>query len=301
MNWAAISFDWNHIRAFLASVEEGSLSAAARALGQSQPTLSRQIAALEAELGLVLFERVGRRLAPTPAALDLVAHVRAMGEAAGRISLTAAGRSEAVEGTVSVTASDSFSAYLLPGILGRLREVAPGITVDVVAANDIRDLQRREADIAVRHVRPEQPELVARLIRSSGAGLYAAPAYLAARGRPETVEALAGHDFVGFQPVDRFVELMNGFGVPVAQDRIRVVTDSGIVAWEMARAGLAIGVQAREVAALFPEMAPLLPEFEPIPVPIWLTCHRELHTSRRIRLVYDVLADALTELSRSDR
>ncbi|MEO1276348.1 MAG: LysR family transcriptional regulator, partial [Pseudomonadota bacterium] len=106
MNWQRVAFDWNQAKAFLATAETGSLSAAARALGLSQPTLSRQVAALEADLGVALFERIGRSLSLTGPGLELVEHVRAMGEAAGRVSLVAAGRSDAIEGRVSISASD---------------------------------------------------------------------------------------------------------------------------------------------------------------------------------------------------
>ena len=131
MNWAAINFDWNQVRAFLATVEEGTLSAAARALGLTQPTLGRQVAALEASLKVTLFERVGKTLVLTKAGLDLLEHVRQMGEAATRISLSAAGHGQTVEGEVRISTSDGFAAYLLPDILKDLREIAPGISVEV--------------------------------------------------------------------------------------------------------------------------------------------------------------------------
>lgn len=292
MNWSAISFDWNHIRAFLATAEEGSLSAAARVLKQSQPTLSRQITALEEELGVVLFERVGRGLALAPAGQDLLTHVRAMAEAAGRVSLVATGRSEAIEGVVSVTASDTVSAYLLPEMLKGLREIAPGITLDIIAANDLRDLQWREADIAIRHVRPEQADLIARRLRDSQGMFFASPSYVQARGRPTEPDDLLTHDMIGFQPVEMFIGYMQSFGLPITEHQIKVMTENGLVSWELARAGFGIAVTMREVAEKFPEMERLLPMHPPIEIPVWLTCHRELHTAKRIRLVFDYLAEA---------
>ncbi len=106
MNWQAINFDWNQVRAFLATIEEGSLSSAARALNLTQPTLGRQVAALEAALGVTLFERSGRQLLPTPAGMEIAEHVRAMGEAATQVSLTASGQSLSIEGVVKVRASE---------------------------------------------------------------------------------------------------------------------------------------------------------------------------------------------------
>jgi len=294
MNWQAISFDWNRVRAFLATAEEGSFSAAARALGQTQPTLGRQVAALEDELGVTLFERVGRSLALTDAGVELIEHVRTMGEAASRISLTASGQSQAIEGRVRITASDVLSAYQLPPFLARLREIAPLLEIDVVAANDIRDLQRREADIAIRHVRPEQPDLIARLVKEATAHFYAARSYLERRGQPDSIESLTEHDFIGFGDPSRMIEHLRPLGITLSKDNFRLSSESGVVAWEMVRHGLGLTVMSDELGAATPGVERILPDMEPIVFPIWLTTHRELHTSRRIRLVFDELAAFLS-------
>jgi DNA-binding transcriptional LysR family regulator len=295
MNWAAISFDWNQVRAFLATVEEGSLSAAARALRLTQPTLGRQVAALEQALGVVLFERVGRSLMLTPSGMELLDHVRDMAEAAGRISLAASGRSQAIEGLVRITASDAMSAYTLPPILKRLRAQAPGIEIEVVASNALRDLRRREADIAIRHVRPDQPDLIARLVLESTAHLYAAPAYLDQVGRPANRADMARFDFIGFDDNAPLIDGLNALGLRLTPRNFVLVTNSSVVAWEMIKQGLGIGVMMRELGEATPEVEQVLPELEPIPVPVWLVTHRELHTSRRIRLVFDLLAEELRE------
>ncbi|MFQ6546481.1 LysR family transcriptional regulator [Aestuariibius sp. 2305UL40-4] len=295
MNWSAISYDWNQVRAFLATVEEGSLSAAARALGLTQPTLGRQVTALEDALGVTLFERAGRSLQLTRAGRDLLDHVRAMGDAASRISLAASGQSQAVEGQVRVTASDAMSAYILPEALLRLREVAPLIEIEIIAADDIRDLLRREADIAIRHVRPEQPDLIARLVGMMKGRFYAAPAYLDRRGRPADRADLAGHDWIGLSDNARYRAFLAGIGIELTERNFRCGSSSGIVAWEMAQAGLGIAVMSEAVAAKTPGIEPVLPEMDPIEFPVWLTTHRELHTSRRIRIVFDLLAEFLAE------
>ena len=162
MNWKSMKFDWNRARAFLVTAEEGSLSAAARALEMTQPTLGRQVSALEQELGVALFERAGRGLVLTPSGLELVDHVRAMGEAANRVSLTASGQSQTIEGSICITASEIHAAYLLPPIIAKLRRAQPGIKVEIIASNAASDLRRREADIAIRSFRPTQPELIAK-------------------------------------------------------------------------------------------------------------------------------------------
>ena len=293
MNWSAITFDWNQVRAFLVTAEEGSLSAAARALNLTQPTLSRQVAALETTLGVVLFERVGRVLQLTAAGHDLLDHVRVMGEAAARVSLAASGQSQTVEGHVSITASDNISAYILPPIIRDLRVQEPGLTIDIIAANDIRDLQRREADIAIRHVRPEQPDLIAKRVRGMQAHLYAAASYLDRTGRPKTLADLMDHEFIGFTPLDRFVEELGKRDLPIRAENVRVMTENGIVNWELVKHGLGIAPIMAEIAERFPELERVLPDSAAIDIPVWLTTHRELKTSRRIRVVFDLLAERL--------
>lgn len=295
MSWQLPNVDWNQIRAFLATVETGSLSAAARALGLTQPTLSRQIAGLEADLGVALFERVGKSLVLTDGGRALVEHVRAMGDAVGRMSLVASGQSQAVEGLVRITASDMNAAYVLPPLLRRLSETAPGIVVEVLASNEIDDLLRREADIAIRHVQPVQDELIARRLPDTEANLYAATDYLDRHGRPQSPADLRNHAFIGFSGRNEaFLQELQGRGLPLSMDNFRWITDSGIVEREMVRLGLGVGAMLTEVVARTPGIELVLPDFEPIPVPVWLVTHRDLHTARRIRLVFDFLAEALS-------
>jgi DNA-binding transcriptional LysR family regulator len=289
------TFDWNHIRAFLTTAEEGSLSAAARKLNLTQPTLGRQVAALEEDLGIMLFERVGRSLELTVAGGELLEHVSAMREAADRVALVASGQNQDVEGRVAITASDVYSVHLLPPILKDLRAKAPKLVIEVVASDDVQDLMRREADIAIRHVRPEQPDLIARLVREAKGYFYASKEYLDLHGRPQSVDDLAKHDFVGSGDVPRMLEYLKPMGFPIDIDNFRTGSDSGLVAWELCRQGFGIAPMADDVAEATPGIERVLPELAPIVFPIWLTTHRELHTSQRIRLVFDALAEHLTK------
>ncbi|MEQ9258800.1 MAG: LysR family transcriptional regulator [Roseovarius sp.] len=298
MNWRSVSFDWNQIRGFWAAAEEGSFSAAARALGLTQPTLGRQVAALEESLGVTLFERAGRKLDLTQAGRDLLEHTRAMGEAAQRISLTATGAAQSIEGEIRITATDLMCAHVLPPIVARLQRAAPALEIDLVAANDIRDLMRREADIALRHVRPEQPDLTARLVQEALARPYAATSYLEARGRPASPEDLTAHDFVSFGNTDEMIAFLKPYAALTGKN-FRVGSESGVVAWELVRRGFGVAIMSDDVARRAPEVEPLLPGTEPIRFPVWLVAHRELHTSRRIRLVYDLLAEAMAEMAAS--
>ena len=205
MDWRSITFDWNRARAFLVTAEEGSLSAAARALGMAQPTLGRQVSALEDELGVALFERTGRGLELTPTGIELVDHVRAMGAAATRISLAASGQSQEIAGRVCITASEIYSAYLLPAVVAELRQNAPGLEIEINATNAVTDLRRREADIAIRNTAPKDPALTAKRIAEDTGWFYASEAYLARRGTPQGLEDFAGHDFVAMDSAEQMI------------------------------------------------------------------------------------------------
>ncbi len=283
------------MRAFLATAEAGSLSAAARQLGQTQPTLSRQVAALEADLGVMLFERVGRSLELTQAGLELLEHSKSMGDAANRIALAASGQVQSIEGQVRITAGDVMSAYILPDALRKIRAQAPMLRIEVFATNDLRDLVRREADIAIRHVRPEQPELIAKLIQVAPAHLYAASAYLDQRGRPKSKGDLSKHDFIAFSDPGQLIEYLEPLGIRLTQQNFWLSSPNGIVAWEYVRQGFGISPMSEQVGGSDPKIERVLPDMDPIEFPVWLTAHRELHTSRRIRLVFDLLAEHLAK------
>ena len=289
MNWNAVSFDWNQVRAFLATIEEGSLSAAARALGQTQPTLSRQVTGLERDLGVTLFERSPRTMTLTEAGAELLDHVRAMGEAATRLSLSASGQSQAIEGHVSITATDMTATYSLPPVLMQLRDIAPHINVELIPSNDVRDLIKREADIAIRHGRPEQADLITTRVGSSSAHLYASQLYLARAGHPAKVDDLSTLTFIGMSPIERFLPTVRMAGLDLKAENFKITTASGTALIELVRQGLGIGIIQRHTAKLFPELVPVLQDSISFPIPIWLVTHRELHTSRRIRVVYDLL------------
>ncbi|MBU1305203.1 MAG: LysR family transcriptional regulator [Alphaproteobacteria bacterium] len=296
MNWQAVTFDWNQVRSFLAVLEEGSQAGAARALGLTQPTIGRQIMLLEQALGVTLFERVGRGLVLTGAGQELGAHVREMGAVASRLSLRASGQSQDIAGRVSLTASDMLSAFFLPRAVQHLRRVAPALEIEILSANDVRNLQDREADIAIRHVRPQDPDLIARLVRETRAVLVASGSLLRREGRPRSVSDLARLPFVGFDPVDRLIATLNHAGLTLDRGNFPVSTNSGIAMGELVALGIGVGVAPEDFVSHWPGVERLdIAGFTPITVPFWLTTHRELHTARRIRLVFDVLADLLQQ------
>ena len=289
MNWAAITFDWNQVRAFLATLEEGSLSAAARALKLTQPTLGRQVAALEEELGVTLFERSGRQLIPTPAALEIAEHVREMGEAASRFSLAASGQSQSIEGVVKISATEMFAVFVLPDLIETLRDTHPGIVIEVVATNALSDLRRREADIAIRNTEPTDPEMIARRLSDQQGGLFATPEFIKKYGPFGSLSDLESVPFVGFADVSGLLEALTKRGVPATEKSFVARSESHLVHWELTKRGLGLGLNGWDVGALSPEVVPVLPEAMSFEFPVWLVAPQELKTNRRVRVVFDAL------------
>lgn len=289
-----INLDWNQLKAFLETAETGSLSAAARKLGLTQPTMSRQVAAIEKRMGVTLFERVGKAMAPTPTGLDLLEHARAMGAAAEALELAATGRSQAVGGVVSVSASDPVAAILLPPLVRQLREKEPGIAIEVISTDALSDLLRREADIAIRHVKPEQPDLVARLIRVATAHFYASEDWVKVHGHPRTAEDAAHMSFVGSDRSGRYLGYLRTLGLALNEANFSCYADHTVAHWVLVQQGMGIGAMMEEIALATPSMVRVLDDLPPVRFPIWLVTHRELRTSRRIRVVFEALAQGLT-------
>lgn len=293
MNWQAINFDWNQIHAFYAAAEEGSLSGAARVLGLTQPTISRQVAGLEQRLDVILFERVGRGLVLTQSGRDMLMHVRGMGRAALGASRVAAAQATTLTGEVKISASDIMATYVLPPILAQMRKEAPGLRILVIATNDLSDLQQREADIALRHVRPTHPNLYTKILPDGQARFYASISYIAACGRPDRYADLAGHDLIAFGPVEEMIAYYQPLGLSARAAQFAAGSTCGIAAWTFVQTGLGVCPMMDVVAQQTPGVVPIVTQEAPIQVPLWLTSHSELQTSQKIRYVFDALATAL--------
>ena len=292
MNWDGISFDWNHIRAFLATAETGSLSGAARALKQSQPTLSRQIAALEETLDLTLFERTTRSLFLTEAGHELLDHVRAMGDAANQISRVAMGQSQSTSGTVCITCSDALATYVLPKIIVELQRAHPGIRIDLRPGAEVADLLKRDADISIRHVEPTQPDLVAQRISDLEIGFFAAKSYISQFDGRLTLQSAKNAHFIAYGEAAGLLPQLNAMGVAIEEDGITTTTTCGPALLELARAGAGITLLPTSVTALHDDLQQVFPEIPGFRMPTWLVTHREIHTSRRIRVTFDHLKSA---------
>lgn len=293
MDWSALRFDWNHARAFLATAEAGSLSAAARALGITQPTLGRQVAALEREMRVVLFERVGRGLSLTPGGEALRDHLRGMAEAGARFARAAANQSDSIAGSIRITTTHVYAAHLLPPIILRLRALHPGIEVEIVADNAPTDLLRREADIAIRNYASTQPELVVRRLRDDVGNFYATPGYLRAIGNPQDAAGMARGQFLGFAPREAMAEALRARGFDLTPAHFPIISENHLVQWEFVKRGGGIGLMTEAVGDAESLVRRVLPAAPGIRFPVHLAAHRELHASRRMRIVFDHLAEAL--------
>lgn len=290
-------FNWSLVRSFLAALEHGSLLGAARSLRTSQPTVGRHIAELESQWGVVLFERTGRGLLPTATALQLSESARAMEAGAMQLTRTLSGAQAQASGTVRITASVPVAHQLLPGVLAQMHLELPQIQVELVASNAVSNLLRREADIAIRMVRPDQSSLVARKLGEVDLHVCAHRQYLERCGTPARPRDLMDHTLIGS---DADTSILDGFaalGWPVTPDIFALRCDDFMVQWQAVRAGLGIGFAAGYMLRTDPQVLPVLAGQLAIPpLPMWLAVHREIHASKRIRAVFDYLAQALPPL-----
>ncbi|MCA0056194.1 MULTISPECIES: LysR family transcriptional regulator [unclassified Mesorhizobium] len=289
--------DWNLIKSFVTVAETGSLSAAARKLSASQPTLGRHISELEQALGVILFRRGRSGYALTEAGATLFERGKAVSEQASAFSRLALGSVEAIEGTVRIAASEVVAAYVLPDMMARLGIEEPGIEVEIVASNQVENLLRRDADIAIRMVKPTQNELVARKVCDIALCACASLAYLDRCGRPREPADLLDHALIGFDRSDEMIRGFTHFGISVTRNSFRFRADNQIVLWEAVRAGIGIGLGQEPLAKRDPLVEDVLPGL-PLPkLPVWLAMHRDVRTSVRIRRVADFLHEELKRYS----
>lgn len=287
------NLDWNLLRAFHATATTGSLSAAARKLDLTQPSLSRQIAALEAQMRLPLFDRIGRRLVLTATGAALLDHVAQMDGGAAGFALAARAQSADLSEPVSLSVTDAFAAYTLPQVALRLQAAAPDLRLNVIVTNRFSDLHRREADIALRHAPPDTDDLRGDALPPAQAHFYASRDWIARHGMPRDWAELLRAGLLGTDDPARFARYLTAAGLPTIATDFHFCADSSVALWEMARAGLGACAMLRDIAARSDAMVQVLPDLPPIEVPFWIVTHARLYHAPRIRLVRDVLRDVL--------
>ncbi|MDP5215957.1 LysR family transcriptional regulator [Ruegeria sp. 2205SS24-7] len=288
--------DWAHIQTLLAVAETGSLSAAARRLGLTQPTVGRHISTLEDRLGLDLFTRTASGMQPTEAALDLLTPARRMQEAAHLLELHAAGAAQAESGSVRITASIFMAHHVLPPIFARLRRAVPEISLELVASDTTENLLFREADIAVRMVRPDQLDVVSRYVGKLEVGLFGHKDYLDRAGRPTRDADILTHEFVGYDRNDQIIQGFRDAGFAVDREFFTTRCDLQTAYWELIRAGCGLGFGQASVGRADPNLEEI-PLSLPLPtLPIWLTTPEALRNSPLIRRVWSALDRELSEI-----
>jgi DNA-binding transcriptional LysR family regulator len=284
--------DWHLYRAFLAVLQEGSLSAAARALGSTQPSMGRHIATLEQALGLPLFTRSTEGLKPTPTALALREPAEAMAAAVAQAARIA--QSGGVEqGCVRITASQIIGGEVLPELLARFQAMHPLVAIELVLNNRNDDLLKREADIAVRMAKPTQQALVARKLGRVDIGLYAHQRYAKARGLPRQLLELAQHTLIGADKDPATLRMAQEAGLPATRELFRFRCDSDLAQLAALRAGLGIGGCQIGLAKRHPEWLPVLPEQITFSMDMWLLTHSDLRRDTRVMALFRFLTEHL--------
>lgn len=290
---------WELYRSFLATLRTGSLSGAARALDLTQPTIGRHINELETAFATVLFTRSQQGLRPTEAALELEPYAETMSTTAAALVRAASGTSHETRGTVRMTASEVIGAEVLPSILTNLHEQHPQLNFELVLSNRTEDLLRREVDLAVRMVRPTQASLVAKKIGDITLGLHAHRRYLARHGTPRSLDDVYRHGLIGFDQETPVVRSFRTRGLKLSRDMFALRTDNDLAHLAAIRAGFGIGVCQVPIGRKDPDLIHLLPKAFAFDLEIWVVMHENLRASRRMRVLFDHLAAALTDYVRS--
>jgi DNA-binding transcriptional LysR family regulator len=296
---AANPVDWERQRAFLAVIDNGSLSAAARQLGAAQPTVRRRIEDLEAQLGVALFTRSPSGLSPTALGRDLAQHARAMALAAASLARAASAEAGAASGVVRITASEVIGMEVLPAMLAELRETHPGLVFELALTNRSEDLLRREADIAVRMVRPTQEALVAKRVGAIGLGMFAHKRVLDAWGRPATLEEARRMPLIGYESETISVRAVKALGLDLGPADFAFRTDNDVAQLAAIRAGLGLGICQVGLAARDPMLERVMPDIFAFDLETFVVTHEDLKDVRRVRLVFDALVEGLTKYARA--
>ena len=285
--------NWDLYRSFLAVLDCGSLSAAARELGLAQPTLGRHIDALESTLGFTLFVRSRHGFSPTAQALQLRPYAQALAATASALLRAATGEAGEARGTVRVTASDVVGCEVLPPVVTALHARYPGLHVELVLTNRAQDLLKREADIAVRMVRPAQEALIARRVGDIELGLHARRDYLERSGTPASLAELRGHSLIGFDHENAFIRKFKEQLGGLERAMFALRADSDLAQLAFIRAGFGIGICQAALAARAPDLVRVLPEAFSLKLETWIAMHEDLRDSKRCALVFAALADGI--------
>jgi DNA-binding transcriptional LysR family regulator len=293
---ASVEPPWDLYRSFLAVLRLGSLSAAGRSLGLTQPTIGRHIALLQESMGgRVLFTRSQSGLLPTAAAHELRPHAEAMAAAAAAFMRTGSATLEEGAGVVRIAAADVVGVEILPAILSEFRIKNPTTIIELSLSNQMADLLRRDADIAVRMVRPRQKALLAKRAGKVTLGFYAHRRYLERHGYPERLEDLARHTLLGFDRTLPFASLIKTLPLPISRELFAFRCDNDLAVLSALRSGFGVSLCQAQLARRDPDLLPLLQKQFKVELEIWIVMHSDLKRSSRMRKMFEHLADGLSQ------
>lgn len=287
------TLNWNIWRTFLAVLETGSLSAAARRLSLTQPTAGRHVDQLEEAMSAPLFTRSQDGLAPTELARRLVPQAEAMAAAANSLARIATSTPDALAGTVRVSASEIVGVEILPMAIAELKQQHPSIEVELVISNEQHDLLHRDADIAIRMTRPKQQRLIAKKLGSVRVGLFGHKSYLESRSIPQNLADITQLDLIG---PDREMARWSGYSLDVSDISalpIRFRCDSDLAQLAALRAGVGIGACQCAIARRNGELVRLLSDEIDVEIEIWLAMHEDLKLHPVTKTTFDVLSSVL--------
>ena len=290
------NISWDYYRTALAVLEEGSLSGAARALGLTQPTIGRQIEALEQALATTLFVRTKSGLSPTAAALALRPYAETLRATESALLRNVSAEANEVRGTVRITASEVMGVEILPAILTDLRRQHPALTIELQISNLSKDLLNRDADIALRMTEPLQEALIAKFVGKVKLGFFAHVDYLAEHGAPGTTGELVGHKLIGFDKELPYIRALQKKFPYIDRATFSLRADSDLVQLAAIRSGYGIGMCQVKLAQQHPQLRQVLADEFCIDWPLWLVMHEDLRSSQRYRLSFDHLASRLQAL-----
>lgn len=290
------NINWSYWRTFLAVLETGSLSAAARHLSLTQPTVGRHIDNLEQALAEPLFVRSQDGLMPTPLALTLKPKAETMSMSAHALKRLAKTQGSRLKGTVRITASEIVGVEILPSILHQFRNEHPDVDLELVLNNAQDDLLNQDADIAVRMVRPQQKRLLAKKIGKVSIGLFAHRNYLNNRELPKGMVELADYHLIG---IDRDIERWNKISIAgrsITANHLSFRCDSDIGQLAALRQGLGIGACQKKIAEKEDDLIAILPNQISFDLEMWVVMHEDLKTHGSYRAVFNHFVEQLTRL-----
>jgi DNA-binding transcriptional LysR family regulator len=292
---------WDYYRSFLAVVEQSSLSAAARALGLTQPTVGRHIEALEQALGVALFTRSQSGLAATEAALLMAPYAQTLRATADALRRAAPHSRQDTAGVVRLSASEIVGSEVLPAILSTLRQAHPDIVLELVLSNRNQDLLRRDVDIAVRMVKPTQQALLSQRIGLLAVGLHAHESYLKRHGTPTELAQLREHHLIGYDQETPLIRALQAHGLQLKRSMFALRTDSDIAQLSAIRAGFGIGVCQVGLARRDPSLRRVLTKALHLSLDTYVVMHEDLRQVGRYRIVFDALVAGLRDYHASQR